>query len=95
MLADGLRGVEALTKYGAQCGDEFGRAVATDGEIIGQLCNEELQVWMVGATVYTHLYDDDGVVYDTVTDINGTIYHAALHSSAYDGMATTLVTASP
>ena len=27
------------------------------------------QVWLVGATVYTHLYDDDGVVYDTVTDV--------------------------
>jgi protein phosphatase len=35
----------------------------------------------------------DQVMYDTVTDINGTIYHAALHSSAFDGMATTLVTA--
>ena len=35
----------------------------------------------------------DQVMYDTVTDINGTIYHAALHSTAFDGMATTLVTA--
>lgn len=43
--------------------------VPTDGEIIGQLCNEELQVWLEGATVYTHLYDDGGVVYDTVTDV--------------------------
>jgi serine/threonine protein phosphatase PrpC len=35
----------------------------------------------------------DQVMYDTVGDINGTIYHAALHSSAFDGMATTLVAA--
>jgi len=35
----------------------------------------------------------DQVMYDTVTDINGTIYHAALHSTAFDGMATTLVAA--
>lgn len=35
----------------------------------------------------------DQVMYDTVSDINGTIYHAALHSTAFDGMATTLVTA--
>ena len=43
--------------------------VPRDGGITGQLCDEVRQVWLEGATVYTHLYDDDGVIYDTVTDV--------------------------
>ncbi len=43
--------------------------VPRDGGIRGQLCDEVRQVWLEGATVYTHLYDDDGVIYDTVTDV--------------------------
>lgn len=40
------------------------------GELLirGQVCDPELQIWMEGALVYTHLYDEDGVVFDTVTD---------------------------
>jgi protein phosphatase len=43
-------------------------------------------------------FDDEGgaftpdeAIYDTVTDINNTIYNAALNSTAFEGMATTLV----
>lgn len=43
--------------------------VPRDGVLRGQVCDPEAQVWMEGATVYTHLYDENGVVYDTVTDI--------------------------
>ena len=44
-------------------------ATPADGGITGQICDEQLQVWMEGATVYAHKTDDDGVVYDTATDI--------------------------
>ena len=40
-----------------------------DGGITGQVCDEQLQIWMEGATVYAHKTDEDGVVYDTATDI--------------------------
>ena len=33
----------------------------------------------------------DEAIYDTVTDINASIYNAALNSTAFEGMATTLV----
>jgi protein phosphatase len=35
----------------------------------------------------------DDAIYDTVADINATIYNAALNSAAFEGMATTLVVA--
>ena len=36
-------------------------------------------------------FTPDEAIYDTVTDINNTIYNAALNSTAFEGMATTLV----
>lgn len=41
----------------------------SDGGITGQVCDEQLQVWMEGATVYAHKTDENGVVYDTATDV--------------------------
>ena len=40
-----------------------------ENTIRGQVCDEETQTWLEGATVYTLLYDQDGVVFDTVTDL--------------------------
>lgn len=36
-------------------------------------------------------FTPDEAIYDTVTDINASIYNAALNSTAFEGMATTLV----
>jgi protein phosphatase len=36
-------------------------------------------------------FTPDEAIYDTVTDINANIYNAALNSTAFEGMATTLV----
>ena len=36
-------------------------------------------------------FTPDEAIYDTVTDINSNIYNAALNSTAFEGMATTLV----
>ena len=36
-------------------------------------------------------FTPDEAIYDTVTDINNTIYNAALNSTAFEGMATTVV----
>ena len=36
-------------------------------EVSGQVCDIETQSWLEGATVYSHIYDDNGAVYDTVT----------------------------
>jgi len=36
-------------------------------------------------------FTPDDAIYDTVTDINANIYNAALNSTAFEGMATTLV----
>lgn len=36
-------------------------------------------------------FTPDEAIYDTVTDINATIYNAALNSTAFEGMATTIV----
>ncbi len=38
-------------------------------------------------------FTPDEAIYDTVTDINASIYNAALNSTAFEGMATTLVIA--
>jgi serine/threonine protein phosphatase PrpC len=38
-------------------------------------------------------FTPDEAIYDTVTDINANIYNAALNSTAFEGMATTLVIA--
>jgi len=48
--------------------------VAQEGSISGQVCDDVKQVWLEGASVYTHIYDADGVTYDsrlTVTDSLG------------------------
>jgi len=39
--------------------------ITGDASIGGQVCDEVRQVWLEGASVYTHIYDGDGVAYDT------------------------------
>jgi len=36
-----------------------------EASIGGQVCDDARQVWLEGASVYTHVYDADGVAYDT------------------------------
>ena len=38
---------------------------ANGGLIEGRVCNAETGTWYEGVTVYTHLYDEEGVVWDT------------------------------
>ncbi len=38
---------------------------ADGGKIEGRVCNAETGTWYEGVTVYTHLYDENGVVWDT------------------------------
>ena len=42
--------------------------IPVGGILSGQQCDDSSQTWLEGAIVYTHLYDGDGRVYDTVTD---------------------------
>lgn len=48
----------------------FGPAAQPVGELVvsGQACDAERQVWLEDALVYTHLFDDAGIVFDTRTD---------------------------
>lgn len=36
----------------------------------GQLCDAERQIWMEGAQIYTHLYDENGVIFDTLSTVS-------------------------
>ena len=35
------------------------------GSVAGRICDIESQVWLAGALVYTNLFDDNDVLYDT------------------------------
>ena len=46
---------------------------AGEASIGGQVCDDVRQVWLEGASVYTHLIDADGVAYDTRLTVTDTL----------------------
>jgi protein phosphatase len=78
VLADGLGGYNA-------------------GEVASVMAISAVLDRLSGALAASHDSDTpfapDEAIYDTVAEINATIYNAALNSAAFEGMATTLVIA--